>query len=90
MRIPIRVKPGSSRTRVGGSHDGALIVSVNARAVDGQATSAALKALAGALGCRPREIHLVAGATHRTKIVEIPDELGAQVQRLLTEHAGPS
>src|ERR1051326_6083872 len=41
VRIPIRVKPGSSRIRVGGRHgEKALIVAVSAKAVDGAATEA--------------------------------------------------
>jgi uncharacterized protein YggU (UPF0235/DUF167 family) len=71
LRISIRVKPGASRTHVGGDHDGALIVRVNARAVDGQATEAALRALAEALGVRRSQICLVTGAASRTKVVDI-------------------
>jgi uncharacterized protein YggU (UPF0235/DUF167 family) len=73
MRVAIRVRPGAGRTVVGGEHDGALIVRVRERAVDGKATAAALEALAAALDLRPRDIVLVSGATSRTKIVEIPD-----------------
>ena len=71
VRITIRVKPGASRPRVGGEHAGALVVSVTKRAVDGAATHAALEALAAALRVRPREVTLITGATHRTKVVEI-------------------
>ncbi|MFI5957152.1 DUF167 domain-containing protein [Cryptosporangium sp. NPDC051539] len=50
--VPVRVKPGVSRPRVGGSHDGpygaALVVAVSARAVDGKATRATLDAVAAA------------------------------------------
>ena len=42
MRITIRVRPGSARPGVGNEHDGALVVRVSARAVDGKATEAAL------------------------------------------------
>jgi uncharacterized protein YggU (UPF0235/DUF167 family) len=56
---------------VGGEHDGALVVAVNARAVDGRATEAALSALAKALGVRRRDVSLVTGATNRTKVVDI-------------------
>jgi uncharacterized protein len=71
MRFAVRVKPGSSRTRVGGDHDGALVVRVTARAVDGRATEAALRALADALGLRRSEITLVTGAASRTKLVDV-------------------
>lgn len=77
MRVSIRVKPGARRTEVGGSFDGALVVRVAARAEGGRATEAALVALASALGVPRREVSLVTGATHRTKLVEIPDDVSA-------------
>ncbi|HEY0117825.1 MAG TPA: DUF167 family protein, partial [Cellulomonas sp.] len=61
MRVAIRVRPGASRTRVGGLHGDRLVVAVTARAVDGAATTAALVALAEALGVRPRLVRLVSG-----------------------------
>lgn len=82
MRVTIRVRPGSGRTVVGGSHDGALVVRVGERAVDGRATEAALAALASALGVRRKEVALVTGATSRTKVVEVPDACGASVAAL--------
>ncbi|HEX2806122.1 MAG TPA: DUF167 domain-containing protein [Kineosporiaceae bacterium] len=88
IRVTIRVKPGASRTRVGGDHAGVLVVAVTQRAVDGKATEAALQALAEALGVRRREVTLVTGAAHRTKVVEIDaahgdGELAGRVQRLI-------
>jgi uncharacterized protein (TIGR00251 family) len=74
VRIAIRVKPGSTRTAVGGGHGDALIVSVTARAVDGKATEAALRAIAEAFGVRRRDVSLVIGATSRNKVVEIAGE----------------
>ena len=67
---------------VGGSHDGALVVRVGERAVDGRATEAALSALASALGVRRREVALVTGATSRTKAVDVPDGCAAAVVAL--------
>ena len=52
VRISIRVRPGATCTRVGGEHDGALVVRVAAPAVAGQATEAALAAMADAFGVR--------------------------------------
>ncbi|HEX5016061.1 MAG TPA: DUF167 domain-containing protein [Actinomycetes bacterium] len=82
MRVALRVRPGASRTEVGGSYDDALVVRVAERAVDGKATDAALKALAKALGVPPRSVVLVSGATSRTKIVEVPTASAAVISEL--------
>lgn len=71
MRVTVRVRPGASRTSVGGSHDGALVVRVSAPAVDGRATDAMLTAVADAFGVRRRDVRLVSGTTSRTKVVEV-------------------
>jgi uncharacterized protein YggU (UPF0235/DUF167 family) len=83
MRMTIRVRPGSARTGVGGEHDGALVVRVSARAVDGQATAAALAAVAEAFGVARRAVTLVAGATSRTKIIDVAGADPALLDRLL-------
>lgn len=74
MRVAIRVRPGASRTRVGGRYGDRLVVAVSARAVDGAATAAALEAVADALGLRRRLVSLVSGATSRDKVLEVADE----------------
>lgn len=80
MRVTIRVRPGAGRAGVGGSHDGALVVRVVPRPVDGRATEAALAAVATAFGVPRRAVTLVTGVTARTKVVEVdggdPDRLG--------------
>lgn len=70
-RVAIRVKPGSSRTRVGGTYGDAIIVAVQAKAVGGKATEAALVALADALDVSRRDVRLISGATSRSKVVEV-------------------
>ncbi|MFM6974978.1 MAG: DUF167 domain-containing protein [Agromyces sp.] len=77
MRIAIRVKPGASRARVGGLHDHALVVAVSARAVDGAATEAALRAVAEAFGVRRADVYLHSGASSRSKLIDIaaPDDV---------------
>jgi len=81
-RVAIRVRPGASRTAVGGAYGERLVVAVGARAVDGAATQAALEALAEAFGVRPRHVRLVTGLTSRDKVVEIEGPAGRVAQRL--------
>jgi uncharacterized protein YggU (UPF0235/DUF167 family) len=68
---------------VGGEHDGALVVRVSARAVDGRATEAALAAVAAAFGVRVHAVTLVTGAASRTKIVDVAGADPAVLDRLL-------
>jgi uncharacterized protein len=84
MRITIWVRPGSAHPGVGGERAGALVVRVSARAVGGKATAAALSALAAAFGVPRRSVTLVAGASARTKIVDVADADPAVLRRLLS------
>ena len=83
IRITVRAKPGASRNRVGGSYgpDAALVVAVTARAVDGKANEAVLRAVSVALGCRAADVRLVSGHLARTKVLEV-DVTGADEQRV--------
>ncbi len=51
--------------------------------MDGRATAAALDAVAKALGCHARDVTLVSGATSRTKVLEVPDDLHSRLEELL-------
>ena len=89
-RLAVRVRPGASRTKVGGRYgegsDASLVVAVAARAVDGAATEAVLGAVAQALGVRPWQVSLVHGRTSRDKTLEIvdpPADLDVRVAALL-------
>jgi uncharacterized protein len=72
VTVAVRVKPGAARTGVGGSYPGphgpALIVAVQAPAVDGRATEAVRRALASALDVKSSQVALRAGATSRDKL----------------------
>jgi uncharacterized protein len=74
-RILVRVRPGASRTAVGGRYDGprgpALVVAVAARAVEGRANEAVRRALADALGVRRADVAILTGATGRDKVVVV-------------------
>jgi len=83
VRITIRVQPGSSRPGVGGEYDGALVVRVSKRAVDGQANAAALAAVAEAFGVGRHEVTLISGARSRSKIIDVAGADRALLERLL-------
>jgi len=94
--VSVRVKPGASRTRVGGQYGeesgdqaALLIVRVAPQAVDGAATEAVLKAVAKAFGLRRADVSLASahlGRTSRTKVLELRGEeqgLAARLAELL-------
>jgi len=73
INLSVRVRPGASRTRVGGSYgeNAQLVVAVNAPPVDGAANESVVRAVADALGLRPRQVRLKSGTTSRTKLLAI-------------------
>jgi hypothetical protein len=75
MRIVVRVSPGAPTTKVGGRYGDSeppiLIVRVTARAVDGKANTATIRALADALGVSSRLVRIVNGERARTKVLEV-------------------
>jgi len=86
MRFAVWVKPGASRTFVGGRRGDSLIVSVSAPAVEGQANEAVRKALADAFGVRARDVTIVRGERGRDKVVVVdpaPDNGDAVLAALL-------
>jgi uncharacterized protein YggU (UPF0235/DUF167 family) len=50
------------------------VVAVTARAVDGKATEAALRAVADAFDVKRRDVTLLAGAASRDKVIDIDGE----------------
>jgi len=94
VSVPVRVRPGAGRDRVGGRYEGphgpALIIAVGAPAVDGKATEAVRKALAGALGVRPGEVTLRLGATSRDKVFTVTAPAEVWERRLTVLRDGDS
>jgi len=84
MKVTVRVTPGANATQVGGRYGdtepAALLVRVQARAVDGKANGAVLAALAQAFRVARRDVRVVAGHASRTKVVEID---GGDPERLV-------
>ena len=90
VRITVRVKPGASRTLVGGRYgEDALVVAVTAKAVDGAATEAVLRAVADALGVPRRSVRLVLGATSRDTVLEVAAEAAAGTADQVEQLKGP-
>ena len=93
--LEIRVRPNSSRNKVGGSvgEPPRLVVAVQAPAVDGKANQAVIKELASAFGIRARDFTIVYGELGRDKRLLIDgdektlqvklEELIAEVPKLL-------
>jgi uncharacterized protein (TIGR00251 family) len=71
MKIDVHVHPGSRSTSVGGNYDGALVVHVKSRAIDGAATDEVLEVVANAFNVRNAHVRLVRGATSRRKVLAI-------------------
>jgi uncharacterized protein (TIGR00251 family) len=83
VKVPVRVRPRSSRVRVGGSYrEGELVVAVREPAVDGRATQAVIKALAESFGVSPSRVALVSGATSRSKLFMLDGDEAALTRRL--------
>lgn len=82
LDLEVHVRPGSRRTEVGGTHDGALVVRVAAPAVEGKANKAVLAAVASALGVRQRDVGLVRGERSRRKLLRVDGDAGALAERV--------
>ena len=89
--LEIRVRPNSSRNKVGGSvgEPPWLVVAVQAPAVDGKANQAVIKELAAAFNLRARDFTIVYGELGRDKrlLVEGDEKtLQAKLEELIGEN----
>ena len=93
MRIKVRVKPGASRTKVGGRYgEDSLVVAVTAKAVDGAATEAVLRAVAEALGVPRGFLCVVFGAMWGDRVwggAGHPPAAAAELVRHVEQLTGP-
>jgi uncharacterized protein (TIGR00251 family) len=83
LLIEIRVRPNSSRNKVGGiaGNPSRLIVAVQAPAVDGKANEAVIKELAKAFDCRARDFTIVFGKLGRDKRLLVQGDLETLTQK---------
>jgi uncharacterized protein (TIGR00251 family) len=79
LLIEIRVRPNSSRNKVGGTagKPPRLVVAVQAPAVDGKANQAVIKELAKAFDIRARDFTIVFGELGRDKRLLVNGDIAA-------------
>lgn len=87
MRINVRVQTRTRNDFVGGrygnSDPASLIVRVRAAPHEGMANAACVEALASAFGVPRRAVRIIAGASARSKIVEIDGADPTRFEQLL-------
>ena len=83
LPVRVRVRPGASRTSVGGRYGAeALVVAVSAPALEGRANRAVIDAVAAAFGVRRSAVSVLAGQRSRDKVLFVagePDTLRARL-----------
>jgi uncharacterized protein (TIGR00251 family) len=84
VRFSVRVQPRAANPGVDGIHGGALKVRLSAPPVDNAANEALVLLLADELGVPRRAVRVVAGATGRTKVIEVDGVDEARVRGLAT------
>ncbi len=69
--LPVKIVPGSSRTRYMGLWQGRAKIAVAAPPEKGRANQAVIEFLADLLGVRRRDVSIVAGSTNPQKKIRI-------------------
>ena len=83
VRLRIRVQPRASANQIVGQHGDALRVRLTAPPVDGAANVALVELLAKTFGIPKQGVTIVAGASSRTKVVELAGVTVERVNQLL-------
>ena len=71
LHLPVRLTPRGGRDAIDGVSGGILLARVAAAPVDGAANVALLRLIAAQLEVPPSAVHLMRGATSRTKVVVV-------------------
>jgi uncharacterized protein (TIGR00251 family) len=82
--LPVRVHPGAKRNAAGGTHDGALKVSLTTPPTDGRANAALVAFVAERLAVSRVQVTLLTGATSRSKTLRIVGLTADEVSARLT------
>jgi uncharacterized protein YggU (UPF0235/DUF167 family) len=87
--IVVRVTPRAAADRIGPYAGGALELRVTRPAADGEATEAARRLVAAALGVAPSSVRLVTGARSRLKRFEVSGVAAETMARTLERYRRP-
>ena len=92
MLLEIRVRPNSSKNKVGGTvgDPPRLVVAVQAPAVDGKANQAVIKELAAAFNLRARDFTIVFGELGRDNRIIVEGDETLLLQKLEELKGGPT
>jgi uncharacterized protein len=71
VRVPIHVRPRSSRSAVLGVREGSLEIALTSAPTDGEANAELMKLLSKALDVRRTSISIAIGASSRSKVIEV-------------------
>jgi uncharacterized protein (TIGR00251 family) len=82
-RFTVKVHPRAKRTAITGRLGDAYKLALAAPPVDGKANEECIRFLAGLLGVPKSRVRIVAGATGRTKLIEVNALEQAEAERLL-------
>ena len=83
LRLTVRVQPRASVNEVAGRHGEAVKIRLTAPPVGGAANDLLVKFLADTLDIPARAITIVAGASSRTKVVELEGITEERVSRAM-------
>lgn len=85
VRLSVRVKPRSSRSKVLGISGGELVVALRAAPVDGAANAELEALLAQTFGLPRRQVQLMRGAASKNKMVDLMDVTERDIQMQLAQ-----
>ncbi len=81
--VELKVRTGSSREGIDGTHDGAVVVRVAAKPVEGQANKAVRKLIAKKVGVAVGRVEIVRGEKSSRKVVAVEGIEAAALRSLL-------
>ena len=81
--LAVKVVPGASRDKLAGALGDALKITTSAPAEKGKANAAVARLLAGALGCKRRDVRLVSSPSNPQKEFQIAGATADDVRRRL-------